>query len=823
MNDQTQKEEHQVHKNNRTNIETRCLESVMQSQVTGFLCFQGLPRSSCLENTSRRPARAGLLTVPVPGNVVHVVCKEHPHKMRIKLAMSIRQIQQCLLFLGLLSIIIMAAGECVKPPERHNLTDSFAFSPFNSEVLAAMDKSNTVPGRSSALDDWLSALGFVYDPDLGRVRNPFAFPRAEDGPALKECFQFPVYFERLLQPVHSIVLALPGGGRTALRLMLQAKISEHGTPFSTYTSASKLYDELDRIARKSQQQQERFIFLDLDDLNKNVDDRVVEQLICKIFSDDFKRFFFKVFLPVRFRPFTDTYQPLEIRWTVQDLIEIIQRRMIWASDGKKQSLAQISASELQILNPDQVLARMSATPRELLNLGQHLFAYHLLHQDKFDLLKEEDRNGMVAIGNMVRSIPTSKLETKAQCIRLRLSGNNGNLQIVRKGETWDEAEREEDPVDFPYLPDQLSSVLKALSSYPDKNFGALRQSDFTPDVWKDLIELELASEGYVHASLDNEIGTTLYQSLISGETQVILSTLWRGSDEKPIPLHLGFYPEDTVLPRYPWELLRGPRGRFLVKGESGHTVSLIRHIICDEGVPQPSKEHLQVLYVAPRPRPEDQKDTAKFPRGEWEVIPDNARTQTNLEGIRTLEELKKWLEKHKGKANVLHFDGHGQVGRKCPVCEKIRSEELLVCPKCERSLKDVTPCGYLFFEKDDGTSDRVSPEEFREAIAGQGIQVVVLSACHSSTISGDSVFNSLAPNLFLAKIPAVVGMQFPVPIKESQEFMKVFYEELAATGSVVEAVTAGRKIFRSSTRYWYAPTLYLRSKDDEGRLFTPAE
>ncbi|RLC90095.1 MAG: hypothetical protein DRI37_02255, partial [Chloroflexi bacterium] len=161
--------------------------------------------------------------------------------------------------------------------------------------------------------------------------------------------------------------------------MLQAKISEHGTPFSTYTSASKLYDELDRIARKSQRQQEKFIFLDLDDLNKNVDDRVVEQLICKIFSDDFKSFFFKGFLPVRFRAFTDTYQPLEIRWTVQDLIHIIQQRMIWASGGKKQSLAQICASELQMLNPDQSLARTAATPRELLSLGQRLLICHSLH------------------------------------------------------------------------------------------------------------------------------------------------------------------------------------------------------------------------------------------------------------------------------------------------------------------------------------------------------------------------------------------------------------------------------------------------------------
>ena len=819
MNDQTQKEEHQVHKNNRTNIETRCLESVMQSQVTGFLCFQGLPRSSCLENTSRRPARAGLLTVPVPGNVVHVVCKEHPHKMRIKLAMSIRQIQQCLLFLGLLSIIIMAAGECVKPPERHNLTDSFAFSPFNSEVLAAMDKSNTVPGRSSALDDWLSALGFVYDPDLGRVRNPFAFPRAEDGPALKECFQFPVYFERLLQPVHSIVLALPGGGRTALRLMLQAEMSERGTPFSTYTSASKLYDELDRIARKSQRQQEKFIFLDLDDLNKNVDDRVVEQLICKIFSDDFKSFFFKGFLPVRFRAFTDTYQPLEIRWTVQDLIEIIQQRMAWASGVKKQSLAQICDPELQTLNPDQALVRMAATPRELLNLGQYLFASHLSQKGEPVLVGRKDWNGMMTIvDDMVRSNPILILtpETKSQCIRLRLSSNNGNLQIVRVGETWDEEGEKRQEV-FPYSLGQLSSVLKALFSHPGKNFGALRQSDFAPGVWKDLRDLRLTSGDWILASLDREVGTTLYQLLIHGETRGSLATLWKVSEKKPIPLHLGFYPEDTVLPQYPWELLWDSH-RFLVKGESGHALSLIRHIICDEGMPKISKKPLRVLYVAPRPTGAD-----KFPRGEWEVIPDSARVQTSPEEIRTLEGLKEWLKEHKDEASVLHFDGHGQVGRKCPVCEKIQTGESLTCPDCQRSLKDTVPCSYLFFEKDDGSSDRVSPEEFREAIAGQGIQVIVLSTCHSSTISGDSVFNSLAPNLFLAKIPAVVGMQFPVLVKESQEFMKVFYEELAATGSVVEAVMAGRKIFRSSTRYWYAPTLYLRSKDDEGRLFTPAE
>jgi len=786
MNDQTKKEEYQVHENSHTNIEARYLESVMPSQVPGFLYFQRFPRSCC---------------------------KENPHKMRIKLAVSM-QIQQCLLFLGLLSIIIMAAGECAKPPEHHNLTD-YTFSPFNADMLVVMDKFNTVAGRNSALDEWLSALGFVYDRGLGRVRNPFAFPRAEVDPVLQECFQPPVYFEQLLQPVHSIVLALPGGGRTALRLMLQAEMSKRGMPFSTDTSASELSYKLNHNAREPQQK--KFIFLDLDDLDKNEDDQVVERLIRRIFSNVFESFFFKVFLPVRFRAFTDTYQPLEIRWTVQDLVEIIRQRMIWAGGVKKQSLAQICAPELQTLNPDQALARMAATPRELLNLGQCLFASHLL-QESEPLPGKKAWNGMMTIGDMVRSIPTPKTETKAHCIRLRLTCEDSKLQIAIMGETRDEKDRKEKPVDFPYPPAQLSSVLKALSLHPDKGFGTLCRSNFTDSVWENLRDLDLALEEGVYASLDSKVGTTLYQSLIFGKTEGSLSILWQVFEGKSIPLHLYFDSKDTILPRYPWELLHEPDKYFVGKGKSGHAVSLIRHIIYDESVPDLPQKPLQVLYVAPR-----STDTNEFPREEWEVIPGSARVQTSPEEIRTLEKLREWLKEHKGKASVLHFDGHGEVGRKCPKCEKIWPEELLACPKCENPLKNFTSCGYLFFEKDDGTSDRVSSEDFRDTIGGKGIQAVILSACKSSTISGDSVFNSLAPNLFLAKIPAVVGMQFPVLTKESQKFMKAFYENLATTGSVVEALTAGRQIFRSSTRYWYAPTLYLRSKDDEGRLFTPVK
>ena len=57
-----------------------------------------------------------------------------------------------------------------------------------------------------------------------------------------------------------------------------------------------------------------------------------------------------------------------------------------------------------------------------------------------------------------------------------------------------------------------------------------------------------------------------------------------------------------------------------------------------------------------------------------------------------------------------------------------------------------------------------------------------------------------------------------MPVNAAITFAQSFYKTLAQGETVARAVAQGRRrLFRDET--WYIPTLYLRSQDDEGRLF----
>jgi hypothetical protein len=84
--------------------------------------------------------------------------------------------------------------------------------------------------------------------------------------------------------------------------------------------------------------------------------------------------------------------------------------------------------------------------------------------------------------------------------------------------------------------------------------------------------------------------------------------------------------------------------------------------------------------------------------------------------------------------------------------------------------------------------------------------------------SDEILFNGLAPALIRAGIPAVVANQAPIKVTNATAFMEGFYSALARLEDVPDAVNKGRG--RINDHEWYLPTLYLRDKDENGRLFT---
>jgi CHAT domain-containing protein len=168
--------------------------------------------------------------------------------------------------------------------------------------------------------------------------------------------------------------------------------------------------------------------------------------------------------------------------------------------------------------------------------------------------------------------------------------------------------------------------------------------------------------------------------------------------------------------------------------------------------------------------------------------------------------------------HILHFDGHGLFARRCPACAEFNQPQAAGCHACTASLEQVPAQGYLVFEDRFGDADYVNTEAMENLLIGGEVRLILLSACQSGVVPGESLFGGLGPGLIRAGVPAVVGMQLSVPVEDAVHFARGFYTALAEGETVARAVAEGRRrLFRAQS--WFIPTLYLRSTGGEGRLF----
>lgn len=171
----------------------------------------------------------------------------------------------------------------------------------------------------------------------------------------------------------------------------------------------------------------------------------------------------------------------------------------------------------------------------------------------------------------------------------------------------------------------------------------------------------------------------------------------------------------------------------------------------------------------------------------------------------------------------IQFDGHGALRAVCQSCNRINKldngRKLTKCEGCKK-LSKAKKTGVLAFEQNGGI-DLVRADEFGSVIYNTGIQLAILLACESSKIGNRVVFNALSPNLILAGVPAVIGMQFPVLDSFANDFANHFYNEFFKTKDVIQSVRTARKMTFRSTSTWYSPTLYLRHKPYQDEDYKP--
>ncbi len=361
----------------------------------------------------------------------------------------------------------------------------------------------------ASLNAWLSEMGFVYDPLLRRVRNPFDFLRAEDHPGLvHRCAVSLPALEGILQNQYTVITARQGSGKTALRMIAEDELMKRSSPPLIYTIESSLCNirvirDVPRVQRALESKQSVFLFVDTGD---TPDRHVVADLLDYVFSEEYfeSPIDFKIFLPDGYGALIAPHRTLQIVWMPEQLEQLMQARLRWASDGKRTRLAQICDSALRSQDPDAALARRAHTPRELLNPAQRLFAIHVAsgkgEESLLDITDWEmlGKNDPVVLGSPPSSVvpsfkPQSSANTNPLAMRLKLKRrDDGAVEVERLGQTHDEDRQ-------PFVHDselfskqQISDVLRALPHSLANNAESAHRGNFTGEEWATLRNLGLA-------------------------------------------------------------------------------------------------------------------------------------------------------------------------------------------------------------------------------------------------------------------------------------------------------------------------------------------
>jgi hypothetical protein len=365
---------------------------------------------------------------------------------------------------------------------------------------------------------------------------------------------------------------------------------------------------------------------------------------------------------------------------------------------------------------------------------------------------------------------------------------------------------------LPYEEGELIPILKAVE------LGQYRPDRFTEAEAKSLERLGLLHGPRLIPGLLAGIGRALYRALFPEQVgtafQMALGEARKG--RTTVALQLRIDHDAVALARYPWELLHDGHRHLL----SGGIVELARYIAYPEAATSlPAAPPWRLLYAAPRPG-----DLAPLPGEVERLAVWNGLVPLSELGMLALDRLDPptygaLLDRMAADdLHLIHFDGHGVLARRCPVCSQLNQPHEAGCRTCAAPLDGVPAQGHLVFEDEFGDADYVSTEAMENLLTGSEVRLILLSACQSGVVQGESLFSGLGPALIRAGVPAVVGMQSSMSVEDTVNFAGAFYTALAQGDTVPRAVARGRKrLFRDHT--WFIPALYLRSSDDEGRLF----
>ena len=309
------------------------------------------------------------------------------------------------------------------------------------------------------------------------------------------------------------------------------------------------------------------------------------------------------------------------------------------------------------------------------------------------------------------------------------------------------------------------------------------------------------------------IGQELY-NLVIGTNKKVEQLLHSLLTEEHTIVEFHIPDEGSILQSYPWELLHNERG-FLFDGTHA---SIVRHVDYQKSVSKFDSTLLNVLYVAPRPDPKsfEYSHLGHYEKLRLEYLNRLYDGSFKLDVLRTntIDELHKYLLTRHDAISVIHIDTHGGYGWVCR-CGYLNSPSDKYCENCnkERTV-DQREQGYLVFENEEYGYEWVSGLDIGKSLVNRRAQLVVLTACKSGMVGGNSSFNSVAGALIKNDIPAVVANQFSIEVKQAEKLVEFLYLALLQRRVLTQAVNEVRKSLHDS---WYRPVLYTRTNFSESQ------
>jgi tetratricopeptide (TPR) repeat protein len=287
----------------------------------------------------------------------------------------------------------------------------------------------------------------------------------------------------------------------------------------------------------------------------------------------------------------------------------------------------------------------------------------------------------------------------------------------------------------------------------------------------DLLTLVPGNNGLSHP-LDDPVayGKAIYQAVFPQETAA-----WNALHTRPE--RILFVATDDDIDAIPWEYAYGPDDFVVLE------CHFLRGLPAEQRIAPPTLETgLHIVAIPSNPLSHDVEPLNI--EGEWMRLKDiiqHVPYALTLERTRppTIEQVRTLVANQHHR--VIHFMGHGGQD--------------------ERG-------AFLCFEKDNGDLDPVTAKQFALRVLGT-VFLVTLNACVSAT-PGATTFGNLAATLVQQRTPYALGMRFSIPDEDARAFSRVFYNDLARSSSVEDALRQARLTLAKGSLPWVVgvPVLY---------------